>query len=163
MHEAGTPTLLVVFAQGGFRWSVFCNGDFFSVQCSYMNEQIRRVVTGSDAYALATTGPHGVNVVPLSVVELHGEEIHLYDFFMQKTAENIQVKSQVALACWQGFKGVQIKATAAYETGGVVYEAAAAEMKERFPDRTLRAVIRLTPTAIYDVTPGASGEDMLLE
>jgi hypothetical protein len=126
-----------------------------------MHEQIRRIVIGCDAHALATTGPHGVNVVPISVVEVVGEEIHLYDFFMQKTAENIQAEPQVAFTSWQGFRGVQIKATAVYETTGEVYEAAVAEMKRRFPDRTLRAVIRLTPTAVYDVAPGASGEDLL--
>jgi len=126
-----------------------------------MTEQIRRIIAGSDAHALATTGPHGVNVVPISVVELHGNEIHLYDFFMHKTAENILVEPQVALTSWQGFRGVQVKAIAAYETEGEVYEAAVTEMKQRFPDRTLRAVIRLTPTAIYDVAPGASGENIL--
>jgi hypothetical protein len=127
-----------------------------------MHEQIRRVITGSESYALATTGPHGVNVIPISVVELRGDEIHLYDFFMHKTAENILAEPHVAFTCWQGFRGVQVKATAVYETSGGVYEAAVAEMKQRFPDRTLRAVIRLTPTVVYDVAPGASGEDILV-
>lgn len=116
---------------------------------------------GSDSHALATTGPHGVNVAPISVVELRGDEIHLYDFFMHKTAENMQAEPQVAFTSWQGFHGVQVKANAVYETSGEVYEAAVVEMKQRFPDRTLHAVIRLIPTAIYDVTPGASGEDLL--
>ena len=128
-----------------------------------MNEQIRRIITGSDAHALATTGPHGVNVVPLSVVELRGDEIHLYDFFMHKTAENIKAEPKVALTSWQGFRGVQVKADAVYATDGEVYEAAVKEMKERFPDRTLHGVIRLTPTEVYDIAPGASGEDMLKE
>jgi len=35
-------------------------------------------------------------------------------------------------------------------------------MKERFPDRTLRAVIRLTPDMVYDVAPGATGENILM-
>lgn len=126
-----------------------------------MTEQIQRIITGSGAHALATTGPHGVNVVPISVVELRSDEIHLYDFFMHKTAENILAEAQVAFTSWQGFRGVQVKATAVYETEGGVYEVAVTEMKQRFPDRTLRAVIRLTPTEIYDVAPGASGEDML--
>ena len=80
---------------------------------------------------------------------------------MKKSAENVLAEPRVALTCWQGVRGVQVKATALYDTTGEVYEAAAVEMKERFPDRTLRAVIRLTPTAIYDVAPGASGEDLL--
>ncbi|MCA9361755.1 pyridoxamine 5'-phosphate oxidase family protein [Candidatus Kaiserbacteria bacterium] len=126
-----------------------------------MHEQIRRIIIGSDAYALATSGPYGVNVVPLSVVEVRDDEIHLYDFFMSKTAENIKAVPEVALACWQGFRGVQVKAEAVYETSGEVYEAAVTEMKERFPDRMLAGVIRLTPTAVYDVAPGASGDDLL--
>ena len=126
-----------------------------------MHERIRRIIIASDAHALATAGPHGVNVVPVSVVELIDDEIHLYDFFMQKTAENLQAKSQVALTCWQGFRGVQVKAEAVYDTEGEVFDEAVALMKERFPDRTLRAVIRLTPTVVYDISPGASGEDLL--
>lgn len=127
-----------------------------------MTEQIRQIISDATAHALATTGPYGVNVVPISVVELVGEEIHLYDFFMQKTAENIKAEPSVALTSWYGFLGVQIKATAVYETTGEVYEAAVLAMKQRFPDRTLQAVIRLTPTAAYDVAPGASGEDLLI-
>jgi predicted pyridoxine 5'-phosphate oxidase superfamily flavin-nucleotide-binding protein len=126
-----------------------------------MHEQIKRVIIESGAHALATTGSHGVNIVPISVVELHGDEIHLYDFFMHKTAENIMIEPRVAFTSWQGFRGIQVKAVAAYETEGEVYEAAVAEMKQRFPDRTLKAVIRLTPTEIYDVAPGASGENIL--
>ena len=126
-----------------------------------MTTKIEKIITECDAYALATTGPHGVNVVPLSVVAVHDGEIHLYDFFMHKTAENIQANSGVAFTCWQGFRGLQIKATATYETEGTVFSTAVPEMKERFPDRTLRAVIRLTPTAVYDIAPGASGENLL--
>jgi hypothetical protein len=126
-----------------------------------MHEQIRRIISESDSHALATTGPYGVNVVPISVVDLRDDEIHLYDFFMHKTAENIQVEPKVAFTSWQGFRGVQIKANAIYETSGEVYEAAVVDMKQRFPDRTLRAVIRLKPTEAYDVAPGASTEDLL--
>ncbi|NCT02273.1 pyridoxamine 5'-phosphate oxidase family protein [Candidatus Parcubacteria bacterium] len=126
-----------------------------------MNEQIRRIIIGSDSRALATSGPQGVNVVPISVVELIGDEVYLYDFFMHKTAENIQVEPQVAFTCWQGFHGVQVKATAVYETNGEVYETAVIKMKKRFKDRTLRAVIRLIPTAIYDIAPGSSGENLV--
>ena len=119
------------------------------------------MIKSCDAYALATTGPHGVNVVPISVVEVKGDEIHLYDFFMRKTADNIKSEPEVAFVGWRGFSGLQIKARAVYETAGEVYEKAVTEMKERFPDRTLAAVIRLTPTAVYDVAPGA-GKDNLL-
>jgi predicted pyridoxine 5'-phosphate oxidase superfamily flavin-nucleotide-binding protein len=126
-----------------------------------MHEQIKRKIVGASSVALATTGPAGLNVVPLSVWEVVGDEVHLYDFFMNKTAENLRAGGPVVLTCWQGFSGVQVKAAAVYETSGEVYEEAVKVMKERFPDRVLRAVIRLTPTEAYSVAPGASGEDLL--
>lgn len=126
-------------------------------------KRLKRLLEGVTASALASTGPHGLNVVPVSVVMVKDDEIHLYDFFMRKTAENIQVEPKVALTCWSGFSGFQIKAEAVYDTAGEVYELAVIEMKERFPDRTLRAVIRLKPTAVYDIAPSASGADLLAD
>ncbi len=150
-------TLLSNEAQLTFVSWAFCLG----VQCPGMNERIKNIITGSDSHALATTGPRGLNVVPLSVVELRDHEIHLYDFFMGKTADNLQAGDEVALTSWKDFVGVQVKARVVYETDGEVFESAEVEMKERFPDRTLKAVIRLTPTAIYDVAPGAISDNLL--
>lgn len=126
-----------------------------------MKQEIEEIITNSESAALATTGPQGINVVPISVFEVRGEEIHLFDFFMTKTVENIKVESKVALTCWKGFVGMQIKAEVAYETEGEDYDAAVTEMKERFPDRTLSGLIRLTPTEIYDVAPGAGVENLI--
>lgn len=126
-----------------------------------MREQIRQKIVGANSMALATTGPAGLNVVPLSVWEVVGEEIHVYDFFMHKTAENLRAERLVALTCWRDFVGVQIKGTASYETAGEEYDAAAKTMKERFPDRTLKALVRITPVAVYDIAPGGSGENLL--
>lgn len=125
-----------------------------------MNKKTEAIIRESEATALATHGPSGLNVVPISVVEIQGDEIHMYDFFMGKTASNIQSDNKVAMVFWQGFVGLQIKATAAYETAGDVFDAAVVTMKERFPDRTLKAVIRLTPTNFYDVAPAAGGEEV---
>ncbi|MCA9357960.1 pyridoxamine 5'-phosphate oxidase family protein [Candidatus Kaiserbacteria bacterium] len=127
-----------------------------------MTEDIEKKIVESTSFALATNGPEGVNVVPLSVVEVHGEEIWFFDFFMGKTAVNLQQNSMVAFTCWQGFVGLQIKGRAVYETDGEVFKAQGVVMKERFPDRTLRAVIRLTPDMVYDVAPGATGENILM-
>lgn len=126
-----------------------------------MKQNIEDIITNSESAALATMGPNGLNVVPISVFSVQGEEIHLYDFFMKKTSENIKAEPKVALTCWKGFVGVQVKATVEYETIGPDYEAAVVEMKERFPERTLAGLIRLTPTAVYDVAPGTTGENML--
>jgi len=126
-----------------------------------MKQNIEDTITNSDSAALATTGPNGLNIVPISVFAVREGEIHLYDFFMKKTSENIQAEPKVTFTCWKGFVGVQVKAEVKYETAGPDYEAAVIEMKERFPDRTLAALIRLTPVEIYDVAPGTVGENLL--
>jgi predicted pyridoxine 5'-phosphate oxidase superfamily flavin-nucleotide-binding protein len=126
-----------------------------------MDRKIQKIIKQSSCHALATSGPHGINVVPVSVVEVYGNEIHLYDFFMRKTAENIKAEPRVALTSWREFTGVQIKATAVYETEGPAFEGAVLKMGHLFPDRTLHAVIRLTPTEVYDVAPGADPDDLL--
>ena len=127
-----------------------------------MKQEIKDIITNSTSAALATTGPKGLNIVPISVFSVQDEEIHLYDFFMNKTSENLKAEPKAVFTCWKEFVGIQVKADVAYETEGEVYEATVTEMKEKFPDRTLAAVIRLTPTEIYDVAPGATGDDLVL-
>lgn len=126
-----------------------------------MTANIKKIIEESTSFALATSDPDGVNVVPLSVVEVHDGEIWFYDFFMGKTAANIQQNATVAFACWHEFVGLQCKGQAVYETDGEAFATQTAVMKERFPERTLRAIIRLTPEAIYDIAPGATGENLL--
>lgn len=117
-----------------------------------MEQSIIDQIMNADARALATCGPHGINVVPVSVVEVVDSGIHLYNFFMGKTIENLIVEPQVALTCWKGLQGIQVKAEAAYLTAGALFDVAAVQMKERFPERTLDGVIALTPTQIFDVS-----------
>ena len=45
-----------------------------------MTQDIKDTIKNSVSAALATTGPSGLNVVPISVFEVRGEEVHLYDF-----------------------------------------------------------------------------------
>lgn len=117
-----------------------------------MEQSIIDQVINADARALATYGPQGVNVVPVSVVEVVDGGIYLYNFFMGKTVENLLVEPQVALTCWKGLEGVQVKATATYVTDGELFTSAVVVMRERFPARTLSGVIALTPTAVFDVS-----------
>ncbi len=121
-----------------------------------MNAEIQKHLTDFAAAALATTGPHGINVVPISIIESNDTHIFLYDFFMGKTKENIKSHPEVALTCWNGPTGVQIKARVAYENQGDDFEQAVAHMKERFPDRELHGLLRLTPLEAHDVSPGAN-------
>lgn len=119
------------------------------------------VLKNASAKALATTGPHGINVVPISVIEVSEQEILLFDFFMNKTAENLQVSKTAALTAWSGLTGIQVKAKAAYEKEGERFLSSVVVMKERFPDRVLRGVIVLQPTHIYNVSAGAESGRLL--
>ena len=71
---------------------------------------------------------------------------------MGKTVENLSQSPTVSLTAWSALEGVQVKATATYITAGDRFIAAGDIMRERFPDRTLRGVIELTPTMVYDIS-----------
>ena len=109
-------------------------------------------ITNASAKALATSGPEGINVVPVSVVRVTPELITLYDFFMGKTVRNLVATPTVALACWSGLQGIQVRAIAVYITTGEDFDAAATEMRQQFPERILKGLIHLTPTAVFDVS-----------
>jgi predicted pyridoxine 5'-phosphate oxidase superfamily flavin-nucleotide-binding protein len=118
-----------------------------------MKKKIENAVLGATGRALATSGPAGLNVVPVSAAHVINEAIHLFDFFMNKTVVNIKQNPHAALACWDGLAGVQIKAIAEYITEGEVFAAADAWAKETYPDRTLRGLIVLHPLECYSVSP----------
>jgi len=113
---------------------------------------IRSVIANASAKALASYGPAGLNVVPVSTVRVNIESVWLFNFFMDKTVRNIAEAPTVALACWDDLTGIQLRATAEYFTKGKVFTEAAAWVAPKHPDRTLRGVLVLTPTACYDVT-----------
>lgn len=125
-----------------------------------MNQTIMESLTKATGRALATNGVHGMNVIPVSSLRVVGETIQLYDFFMRKTVENIASDDEVALACWNGFAGVQVRARVTYIDHGDVFDEASGWAKQIFPDRTLKGVLVLQPTAAFDVSvsleaPGA--------
>jgi len=121
-----------------------------------LTDQIIQTLLTAEAKALATNGRHGLNVVPVSVIQVQNGSIFLYDFFMRKTVDNILDNSAVALAIWRGFSGVQIKGNAEYITTGDIYDSVVATFKKEFPDRVLTGVIKITPTAIFDVSTDIS-------
>lgn len=128
----------------------------------HLTPDIRTTIETAAAKALATNGPHGVNVVPVSVVKMAStDEIYLYDFFMGKTVENLIAEPAVALTAWSGLAGVQLKATASYVTEGDRFTAEQAAMREQFPDRTLRGVLVLRPTEVYDIGAGPTAGQRL--
>lgn len=119
-------------------------------------------VLQSPSRVLATYGPAGLNVVPVSVVTKDGEALILYDFFMGKTVTNIQGTGDVSLTAWDGLMGIQLKGRATYENAGDFFDASVGIMLERFPERTLRGVVRIIPTAVFSVSAGAEAGKQLV-
>ena len=118
-----------------------------------MDADARRVLTGAHASkALATSGPHGINVVPVSAIRVTDEYVFLFNFFMRKTAQNVQSRSEVSLVAWQGSEGYQVKASCEYFTDGAVFADAQEWVSEHHPTRELRAVLRLSPTQVFDIS-----------
>jgi len=127
-----------------------------------LSQKIISAVTNAEAKALATYGPRGINVVPVSVVAVTQESITLYDFFMGKTIENILSDSQVALSCWSGLSGVQIKGAGSYITTGAEFEKATTQMLEQFSTRVLKGLVKIIPVAVYDVSADVTKAGIIL-
>jgi hypothetical protein len=129
-----------------------------------INTPIAETISNAEARALATTGPTGINVVPISMARVTTDAIWLFDFFMDKTVTNINNQAEVALTAWTGLTGVQVKAQARYVSEGPEFAEAVAWVKEHNPDRVTRGLIILEPTAMFDVSPGGhfSPDDLAL-
>lgn len=121
-----------------------------------LSSTIVEFITTASAKAFATDGPAGLNVVPVSVITVEADMVILYNFFMKKTVENIsQPNTPVALTCWDGLRGLQLRATATSYREGELFSAAQTVMATQFPDRTLASIIILQPTAVFDVSVGS--------
>lgn len=81
-------------------------------------ENIAQAVRDAEQKALATYGKHGINVVPVSTIFVEKVGILLVDYLFQKTMENLKENFAVALVCWCGLTGHQIKGTCKYLTKG---------------------------------------------
>ncbi|MCA9356661.1 pyridoxamine 5'-phosphate oxidase family protein [Candidatus Nomurabacteria bacterium] len=126
-----------------------------------LTKDIIDALQNAEARALATTGPHGINVVPFSVIDVSETEIHLFNFFMSKTVENLKENKTVALIAWSGLAGIQIKGEADYVESGEMFDSYTKEMKERFPERTLHGIITIKPSYLYDVSAGSEAGRLL--
>jgi predicted pyridoxine 5'-phosphate oxidase superfamily flavin-nucleotide-binding protein len=118
-----------------------------------LSPQIIKMITDSDSKALATTGQYGVNVVPVSTVRVVGDKILLMNYFLKKTLGNIAENPHVALACWKGLVGCQIKGNVRYVDTGPKFEEAKDWVTENVANRTLKGLLEITPIEIYDVSP----------
>jgi predicted pyridoxine 5'-phosphate oxidase superfamily flavin-nucleotide-binding protein len=116
----------------------------------------QEILTTAQAKALATAGEHGVNVVPVSMIKVHADSIWLFDFFMEKTADHLRQQSPVALTAWTDMKGIQVKGDVTYHTDGDDFATAVAWVHTQNPSRVLKGLIIITPTAIFDISPGVA-------
>ncbi len=122
-----------------------------------MHTKISDCITSATAKGLATAGSCGLNVVPVSMLKVNDDgSIWLFDFFMDKTAVNIQSNPEVALTCWSEMVGVQIKATAVYQTSGDDFDASVAWVATQNPSRVVKGLLILSLTAVFDISPGGS-------
>ena len=120
-----------------------------------IDQKFHDVIENAEARAIASQGADGVNVVPLSMARVKDDKVWLFNFFMSKTVRNIKDYPEVALACWQGLSGIQVKGVVEYHTEGEVFEEAVAWVREQNPDRVLKGLLILTPEGIFNISAGA--------
>lgn len=118
-----------------------------------LSPKITQLLKTASAKALATTGPHGINVVPVSTIHVTDDSIWLFNFFMDKTIANITTNDDVALTAWTALTGLQIKATTIYYTDGEMFDRAIAWLREHHPNHAASGVLVLKPTALFDISP----------
>ena len=119
-----------------------------------ISQVVADTIVKASAKALATIGNEDVNVIPVSMVKVNDDSIWLFDFFMEKTVENIQSNNNVSLTCWTDMTGVQLKATAEYVTEGPSFDESVAWAHKENPERVVKGLLVLSPTQICDVSPG---------
>lgn len=119
-----------------------------------LSPKIINLLTTAAAKALATHGPAGLNVVPVSMIKVTPGEIWLFDFFMDKTVQNINENSSVSLTAWTDMIGVQVRAEASYIVNGNKFTEATAWVHTQNPDRILRGLLVLKPITLFDISPG---------
>lgn len=128
-----------------------------------LETRVIEMILGADAKALATTGELGVHVVPVSTILVVDDEIWLMNYFLGQTLRNIEANKEVALACWKGLAGYQIKGVVRYQTSGPEFEQADTYIAQNVANRFLKGLIILTPTSVYDVTPTTESAGVLIQ
>lgn len=118
-----------------------------------LSTDIIEAVLQSQNKALASIGKGGINVVPVSTIRVVDNTIWLMNYFLRKTLDNIIENPNIALSCWTGLKGYQIKGTVEYVAEGAVYENARQWVTDNVPNRTLKGLLIITPSEIYDISP----------
>lgn len=105
----------------------------------------------ADNKALATKGENDVNVVPVSTIFVRKGKIWLVNYFFRKTAENVRRDPRVALACWKGTEGYQIKGYCDYRTDRTTLAPIKKWAADKFPDRTVHGLLIITPHSVHNI------------
>ncbi len=114
-------------------------------------------IQNAESKALATNGPAGINVVPVSVVRVIDGDVVLINFFMEKTARNAEQGGNAAFTAWTGESGIQVKGTLRYQSQGDRFATLKELLEVEFPDRTVYGILNLTPVEVFSVSlPGAT-------
>lgn len=114
----------------------------------------KKYLTKAEGKALATCGESGVSVVPVSSLKIIDDKIVLVNYFFNQSLVNIKQNPKVALAAWIGLEGCRVEATAEHQTAGDIFDEVVAWVGKTLPERVVKGVLILTPTAFYDLTAG---------
>lgn len=121
-----------------------------------IDQKLADFITTAESKALATFSTvHGLNVVPVSTITIRDGNIILMNYFMGKTLENLNSNNSVALACWKGLEGIQIKATVTYQEQGNLFNEMKLWIAEILPTRILKGILILAPTEVFDTSASA--------
>lgn len=126
-----------------------------------INDSVKYIILNATSKALATYGSAGINVVPVSSVQVVDNAIWLIDYFMEKTSQQIQENPNVSLACRKDMLWYQIKAQAKYIQTGTNYEKARDRAISMHPDRIVKWLIVLQPDMIYDISPTKNTDNIV--
>lgn len=117
-----------------------------------LDQEIIDFILEAPSKALSTSGPEGLNVVPVSTIRVIDGKILLVNYFMNKTVTNLLSNPDVALVAWQGLEGWQIKGSVDYQTSGELFNELTTWAADKFPDRMVHGVLLLTPEAIHPIS-----------
>lgn len=117
-----------------------------------LTEHMINILLHADGKALATMAGGNINVVPVSSIKVVGNKIWLINYFLGKTHQNIINNSDVALACWKGLEGYQIKGDAVCLTEGGLFDEAKLWIEKILPERVVKGLLIITPREIFDVS-----------
>ena len=71
---------------------------------------------------------------------------------MNKTLKNILQHPHIALTCWTGCEGIQIKGIANYQTQGGIFDYVCEQISHTNPERIVHGVILITPHSLFDIS-----------